>query len=94
MALDRQQDVVLVRQRARQISGALGFGLQDQVRIATAVSEVARALTQAAPGPTRHVHAFRVTPSDLEVRIGGGAAHGPSTTAIRCRKWRSSMHTA
>ena len=42
IGLDNEQDVVMVRQRARQISAALGFGLQDQVRIATAVSEVAR----------------------------------------------------
>jgi signal transduction histidine kinase len=36
------QDLVMVRQRARQISVLLGFGPQDQVRIATAVSEIAR----------------------------------------------------
>jgi signal transduction histidine kinase len=36
------QDVVIIRQRARQISGLLGFGQQDQVRIATAVSEITR----------------------------------------------------
>jgi signal transduction histidine kinase len=70
--LDRQQDVVLVRQRARQISGALGFGLQDQVRIATAVSEVARALTQAAPG-RRATFALSDDGKQLEVIIGGGA---------------------
>ncbi|RZA34459.1 MAG: sensor histidine kinase [Lysobacteraceae bacterium] len=42
VALDSDQDVVLVRQRARQVSELLGFSQQDQVRIATAVSEVAR----------------------------------------------------
>jgi signal transduction histidine kinase len=36
------QDVVIVRQRARQISHLLGFSTQDQVRIATAVSEITR----------------------------------------------------
>jgi signal transduction histidine kinase len=36
------QDVVLARQRARQISALLGFDSQDQVRIATGVSEIAR----------------------------------------------------
>jgi signal transduction histidine kinase len=71
--LDRQQDVVLVRQRARQISGALGFGQQDQVRIATAVSEVARALTQAVPG-RRATFALSDDGKQLEVIIGGGAA--------------------
>ncbi|MEN3274278.1 MAG: hypothetical protein V7631_68 [Massilia sp.] len=43
VALEGYNDVVLVRQRARQISALLGFAKQDQVRIATAVSEVARA---------------------------------------------------
>ncbi|WP_394781314.1 sensor histidine kinase [Undibacterium sp.] len=42
VGIDSEQDVVTVRQRARDISAQLGFGLQDQVRIATAVSEVAR----------------------------------------------------
>ncbi|WP_229445188.1 sensor histidine kinase [Massilia sp. Leaf139] len=43
VALEGDTDVVLVRQRARQVSKLLGFAKQDQVRIATAVSEVARA---------------------------------------------------
>jgi len=42
VGIDSEPDVVAVRQRARQISALLGFGAQDQVRIATAVSEVAR----------------------------------------------------
>jgi signal transduction histidine kinase len=37
-----EQDVVLVRQRARQIAELIGFDAQDQTRIATAVSEIAR----------------------------------------------------
>ncbi|MGC2659666.1 MAG: ATP-binding protein [Bryobacteraceae bacterium] len=37
-----EQDVVAARQRARQISALLGFDHQDQARIATAVSEIAR----------------------------------------------------
>jgi len=43
VAIEGDKDVVLVRQRARQVSMLLGFAKQDQVRIATAVSEVARA---------------------------------------------------
>jgi anti-sigma regulatory factor (Ser/Thr protein kinase) len=38
----RDEDVVTARQRARQIAGALAFDAQDQTRIATAVSEMAR----------------------------------------------------
>ena len=37
-----EHDVVLARQRARQIAALLGFDGQDQTRIATAVSEIAR----------------------------------------------------
>ncbi|HBB30768.1 MAG TPA: histidine kinase [Cyanobacteria bacterium UBA9273] len=37
-----EQDIVLARQRARQIASLLGFNPQEQTRIATAVSEVAR----------------------------------------------------
>lgn len=40
--LAQERDVVVARQRARALAGLLGFDAQDQVRIATAVSEVAR----------------------------------------------------
>ena len=42
VAIRQEQDVVNARQRARQISALLGFEAQDQARIATAVSEIAR----------------------------------------------------
>jgi signal transduction histidine kinase len=37
-----KHDVVLARQRSRQIAGLIGFSHQDQSRISTAVSEIAR----------------------------------------------------
>jgi signal transduction histidine kinase/CheY-like chemotaxis protein len=37
-----EQDVVTARQRARDVARALGFEPQDQARVATAVSEIAR----------------------------------------------------
>ncbi len=37
-----EQDVVMTRQRTRQIAEILGFDAQDQTRIATAVSEISR----------------------------------------------------
>lgn len=40
--LHYDEDLVLARQRARQVAAALGFDRQDQTRIATAVSEIAR----------------------------------------------------
>jgi signal transduction histidine kinase/DNA-binding response OmpR family regulator len=42
IALARETDIVLVRQRARQIAALLGFDTHDQTRITTAVSEIAR----------------------------------------------------
>lgn len=42
MDIRYEHDVVLARQRARQVAAALKFDAQDQTRIATAVSEIAR----------------------------------------------------
>ncbi|HSD11830.1 MAG TPA: ATP-binding protein [Candidatus Binatia bacterium] len=42
VTIGSERDVVLARQRARQITTALGFDAQDQTRISTAVSEIAR----------------------------------------------------
>jgi signal transduction histidine kinase len=42
MTIKYEHDVVAARRRARQIAGLLGFDSQDQSRIATAVSEIAR----------------------------------------------------
>lgn len=40
--LERDEDLVAVRRRIRVVSASLGFSAQDQTRIATAVSEIAR----------------------------------------------------
>ncbi len=45
-----EPDVLLARQRARQVAGLLGFAPLDQTRIATAVSEIARNAFQYAGG--------------------------------------------
>jgi signal transduction histidine kinase/DNA-binding response OmpR family regulator len=45
-----EQDVVLARQRARQLAALLGFEAQDQTRVATAVSEISRNAFQYAGG--------------------------------------------
>jgi signal transduction histidine kinase/DNA-binding response OmpR family regulator len=42
VAIQYEQDVVVARQRARQIAQLVGFDGQDQTRVATAVSEIAR----------------------------------------------------
>jgi len=58
VAIRQEQDVVAARQRARQISALLGFEAQDQARIATAVSEIAR-------------NAFRYAGGGLGLGLGG-----------------------
>ncbi len=40
--IEQEDDIVAARQRARGIAEQLGFNVQDQTRIATAVSEIAR----------------------------------------------------
>src|SRR5579863_426080 len=42
VALRTERDVVQARQRAREVAAALGLDNQDQIRIATATSEIAR----------------------------------------------------
>jgi anti-sigma regulatory factor (Ser/Thr protein kinase) len=55
---------VLARQRARQIAGLLGFESQDQTRIATAVSEMARnALNYAGGGKVEFLVEGPTTPT-------------------------------
>ncbi|SCE83490.1 Signal transduction histidine kinase [Micromonospora mirobrigensis] len=50
MALRVEQDIFLIRQRGREVAAAVGLEHQDQVRLATALSEVARDLLHAAAG--------------------------------------------
>ncbi len=52
LAIRREEDVVIARQRAREISAMLGFDAQDQTRIATAVSEIVRNAIQYGGGGT------------------------------------------
>ena len=42
MELRHERDVVQARQRARDVAALLGFDRQDQIRLATATSEIAR----------------------------------------------------
>jgi len=89
VGLDSDQDVVLVRQRARQISALLGFSQQDQVRIGTAVSEVARGASHQGPGG-RALFQLRENEGrqHLEVLVNGGggrmaAAGEPEIESLR-----------
>jgi signal transduction histidine kinase/CheY-like chemotaxis protein len=79
LQIEFEPDVVLARQRARQIAELLGFEAQDQTRIATAVSEIARnAFRYARRGRVEFRVEGRSAPQLLWVRIGdegAGIAH-------------------
>ncbi len=64
-----EPDVVLARQRARQIAGLLGFPPLDQTRIATAVSEIARNAFQYAAGGKVEFQVCAGTSPGLLIRV-------------------------
>jgi signal transduction histidine kinase/DNA-binding response OmpR family regulator len=73
VAVRQEQDVVSARQRARQLAMLLGFEAQDQARVATAVSEIAR-------------NAFRYAGGgEVEFSIEGSRAPQVFVTEVRDR---------
>jgi signal transduction histidine kinase/CheY-like chemotaxis protein len=62
VSLQNEHDVVLARQRGAQVAALLGYGLQDQTRIATAVSEIARNAYGYASGGLVY---FRLSPDSV-----------------------------
>lgn len=68
--IQNENDLVLARRRARQISELAGFSQQDQTRLATAVSEVARnAFQYAGGGRVDFAIAVRSRPQFLWVTV-------------------------
>jgi signal transduction histidine kinase/CheY-like chemotaxis protein len=66
LALDGETDIVLVRKRTRRLAELIGFEQQDQTRITTAVSEIARnALEYAGGGRVE----FRISAEDASQRF-------------------------
>ena len=65
-----EQDVVLTRQRTRQIASLLGFSTQDQTSLATAVSEIARnAFRYAGNGRVEFLIDLDVQPQLFSIRV-------------------------
>lgn len=70
MALTVEYDIATVRQRTRQIASALGFNNQDQTRIATAVSEIARnTINYASKGNIRFILEGKSVPQTLLIEV-------------------------
>jgi len=66
----QEQDVVAARQRARQLARLLGFDEQDQVRIATSISELARNVyNYAREGEVEFAIEGQTPPQVLVVRV-------------------------
>jgi signal transduction histidine kinase/CheY-like chemotaxis protein len=80
MDIRYEHDVVLARQRARQVAVALKFDAQDQTRIATAVSEIARNAFQYGGGGLVEFRLEKVPEHALVISIsdnGRGIANLP-----------------
>ena len=70
IAVRQEQDVVIARQRAREIARIVGFDGQDQTRIATAVSEIVRnAFRYAKGGKVEFALEGASTPQLLLIRV-------------------------
>src|SRR6266446_2529732 len=94
VTLQREPDVVLIRQRARQIAQLLGFDVQDQTRIATAVSEVARnALAYAGGGNVEFHVEGQTRPQLLQVSVSDHGPGIPHLQEILAGQYQSSTGT-
>jgi signal transduction histidine kinase/CheY-like chemotaxis protein len=70
VAIRSEHDTVAARQRARQIARLLGFDQQDQTRISTAVSEIARnAFNYAGGGRVEYLIEGRTAPQLFLVKV-------------------------
>ena len=70
ISIRTEHDTLAVRQRARQIARLLGLDTQDQTRISTAVSEVARnAFNYAGGGRAEYVIEGRTSPQLFIIKI-------------------------
>ena len=90
-AIEGPADVVTVRQRARQLSAMLGFSQQEQVRIATAVSELARCVCRRIYGG-RALFAFETAGRErslaVTIRDNGGVE---KAVAARVGDWAQGL---
>ena len=88
--IETEADVVVVRQRARRLAELLGFERQDQTRIATAVSELARnAFGYAGGGRAEFMIDPTTAPQSFAVRISDQGKGIANLDAILDGQYRS-----
>ena len=78
-AIGVEHDVFVVRQRGREVAAAVGLESQDQIRVATALSEVGRQMF-ALLGPV--VVTFDAASEPDDVLLVSATAHGPGESAV------------
>jgi signal transduction histidine kinase len=89
MVLRREHDIFVIRQRGREVAAAIGLEPQDQIRLATALSELGRPLLTVPGGADVAFVAETATPPRLMVEIVAGPeavavlAGDPAATAAR-----------
>jgi signal transduction histidine kinase/CheY-like chemotaxis protein len=69
VAIRREPDVVVARQRARQVAAAVGLSASEQTRFATAVSEIARNAWKYAGGGTMELSIQQGPPPAVAARV-------------------------
>ena len=89
MDIRYEHDVVLARQRARRVAAALKFDSQDQTRIATAVSEVARNAFQYAGGGLVEFRIEREPEPALQISVSDKGRGIPNVREILDGKYVS-----
>src|SRR5881227_1284532 len=83
VSIRTEHDTVAARQRSRQIARLLGFDTQDQTRIATAVSEIARnAFRYAKGGRVEYVLDGNTRPQLLIIKISDSGPGIPMLKSI------------
>ncbi len=73
-------DIVAVRRRAREFASSMGFGLADQTRLATAVSELARNILQYAGSGYSEIHDQSIR--DQQILLVRMIDEGPGIASI------------
>jgi signal transduction histidine kinase/DNA-binding response OmpR family regulator len=90
LAIRDERDVVAARRRARQIAELLEFDVQDQTRVATAVSEIARnAFTYAGGGKVEFFVEGKTSPQLFVVRIADRGPGIPELDRVLDGQYRS-----
>lgn len=88
-----ESDVVVLRQVGREAGELLGLDRQDQVRLATALSEVGREVVAGGRGRAVLAAALRPVGGELVVRVSGSTAAGPGEGVAAARRLVDEVET-